>query len=177
MDPANIVCISSEKAAFHTVIQWPLQLVWQKPVLKWIGPEMPRSMIATWTGRQKWNWSSIQFYPRLLQSRSQVTYDCGWVTQAFPSSGSRRTQGKYPSSMLKLQKVVKYPMATNWKPFGIYLMRSWNLKGTNYFQWLSFGLGASKGQNHLTNGWPMYTILWSYVTTPQPPRKGSSEMS
>ena len=70
----------------------------------------------------------------------------------------KRTLGKYPSNMLKLEQALKYPMATNWKPFGIYSMRSWNLKGTNYFQWLSFGLGASKGQNHLMNGWPMYTI-------------------
>ena len=38
---------------------------------------MPRSMITTWTGRQKWNWSSTQFYPRPLQSRSQVTYNYG----------------------------------------------------------------------------------------------------
>ena len=45
-----------------------------------------------------------------------------WLWMGDPGSG--RTQGKYPSSMPKLQKVMKYPMATNWKPFGIYSMRS-----------------------------------------------------
>ena len=144
------------------------------PKMDWTRDAKIYNRYLNWKTKVELIFNSVLSKATSVQKSSYI--DCGWVTQASPSSGSGRTQDKYPLSMPKLQKVVKYPMATNWKPFGIYSMRSWYLKGTNYFQWLNFGLRVNKGQNHSMNGWPMYTTLQSYVTNPQPPRKESSGM-
>ena len=156
-------------------MQWPLQLVWWKLVLKWIGPEMPRSMITTWTGRQKWNWSSTEFYPRNWQSRSWATCNYRWLTQVSPSSGSGRTPGnKYPLSMPKLDGHVissSYKLETFWN----LLNEQLKPKGNKLL--LVIKLWTWSKQGHLMNGWPMYTTLFSYIITPQPPRKELFETS